>query len=216
MNVTVISPIESISFTDHFYVTYQGDMDTEWKPTVYPATATDYTLTWLSSNPEVAYVDENGELIRVSSGSTTIRATVAGTELYAELNITVGETAGFVDAKVTEMEYNYGYVYAVTSDGSLWMWGGGTHRVPTRIAEGVKDIAVTNNTSGEAYGYGFYVLHNDGTMSFGYVAKETGRYTPDTQGEYYKRISELSDVVNLYSYEYRTYYALRADGSVWV
>ncbi|MBQ8763589.1 MAG: leucine-rich repeat protein [Clostridia bacterium] len=49
----------------------------------------DESILWESSNPEVATVDENGNITAVGSGTTTITATIEGTDISDSCEITV-------------------------------------------------------------------------------------------------------------------------------
>lgn len=71
-----------------------GD-STYLKATIFPSTATDTTVTWTSSNPNVATIDSTGLLKSVALGETIITATVSGK------SVTIKVT-------VTNTEYNYG------------------------------------------------------------------------------------------------------------
>ena len=51
-----------------------GDTQT-LSTTIIPENATDKTIVWSSSRPDVAKVDENGKVTAVSSGEVTITAT---------------------------------------------------------------------------------------------------------------------------------------------
>ena len=206
----VITPIASISFADKFYVTFVGDTDTEWKPTVFPANADDYTLTWLSSNPEVAYVNEAGDLVRVAPGPATIRVQIDGTQLYADLNITVSNTNEVADTKVVEMDSREGIQLAVTDDHALWVWGYGVIRLPIKAADGVKDAIICDYSSNYAR---VYILKTDGTVECGEITYATGKYTALSAYDQ----SEVADLTNVVALERdnSSYYALRADGTVW-
>ena len=58
--------------------------------TVFPGTATDKSVTFESVNPEVANVDENGNVIALSVGTTTITITAnSNPTVKATLNVTV-------------------------------------------------------------------------------------------------------------------------------
>ncbi len=60
------------------------------KATVLPENASMRTVTWKSSNPDVATVDENGVVTGVSAGTATITATAAdGKGAYAECKVNV-------------------------------------------------------------------------------------------------------------------------------
>lgn len=56
--------------------------------TVAPANATDYTITWSSSNTAAATVDNNGQVKAVKAGTTTITARINDT-IYASCTVTV-------------------------------------------------------------------------------------------------------------------------------
>ena len=144
ISVKVMSKVESLTYADNFYVTYLGDTDEGWKPSVYPSYATDYTIVYSSSDKNVAYVDDEGNLVRAGVGVATLRAEIAGTALYADVQISISESP-FETSNVVAMDYYNGSILAVTDDGSLWVWGRGYYngnnanvRVPTKIADGVK------------------------------------------------------------------------------
>lgn len=60
------------------------------KATVLPSNATMKSVTWKSSNPNVATVDENGVITGVAAGTATITATAAdGKGAYAECKVNV-------------------------------------------------------------------------------------------------------------------------------
>ena len=60
--------------------------------TVLPDSATNKVVTWISSNPDIATVDNTGLVTAVASGKATITATtVDGSNLSASCNVTVTE-----------------------------------------------------------------------------------------------------------------------------
>ena len=65
-----------------------GDADVTLKAEVTPADATDKKVTWSSSAPAVATIDETGKVHAVAAGTTTIKATTAnGKEASIELTV---------------------------------------------------------------------------------------------------------------------------------
>ena len=65
-----------------------GDADVTLKAEVSPVEATDKKVTWSSSAPAVATVDETGKVHVVAAGTTTIKATTAnGKEASIELTV---------------------------------------------------------------------------------------------------------------------------------
>ena len=55
--------------------------------TVVPEDSTDRTLTWISSNPEVAQVSSNGRVSGKSVGTTTIVAAIGGKSVSCEISV---------------------------------------------------------------------------------------------------------------------------------
>ena len=70
------------------FVMAVGDADVTLKAEVTPADATDKKVTWSSSAPAVATIDETGKVHAVAAGTTTIKATTAnGKEASIELTV---------------------------------------------------------------------------------------------------------------------------------
>ena len=73
--------------------------------TVSPSNASNKGLTWASSNPKVATVDQNGNLTGVSVGSTTITCTAKdGSGVKATCKVTVVKNNTVV--KVNKIKLN--------------------------------------------------------------------------------------------------------------
>ncbi len=209
LQLQAVRPVAEVSFAENFYVTYVGDTDAGWKPSVLPEDATNKTLVWQSSNPEVAYVDEGGNLVRVSAGTATLRATAQNTDLSAELIVTVSAEQISQSVGVRQMHCRDGFVSAVLEDNTLWLWGGGKIRVPVKLAENVK-VAVIESRSNSTgyYSVYFYTLTIDGTVESWYYRITDGTFTK-------KSLSfTLTGVEKLEGYG-GSYYAIKADGSAW-
>ena len=58
--------------------------------TVLPYNATDKTITWTSSNTDVATVDENGKVTAVAAGDATITATAGGQSASCAVKVNAG------------------------------------------------------------------------------------------------------------------------------
>ncbi len=214
ISVKVMSKVESLTYADNFYVTYLGDTDEGWKPSVYPSYATDYTIVYSSSDKNVAYVDDEGKLVRAGVGVATLRAEVLGTNLYAEVQISISESP-FETSKVVDMDYNNASILAVTDDGSLWVWGygNGTYvRVPTKIADGVKSAVFGqfDYYNGSRHYYISYV-NTKGELGELYINWSTSNTTASTQTV----STPLSGLKSIYRRD-SSFYALTEDGRVWV
>ena len=77
-------PVESITLDKYYLELTEGETAT-LIATVKPDNAVDKTVTWSSSNPWVATVDQNGEITALRSGEATITATAGGKYAYCSL-----------------------------------------------------------------------------------------------------------------------------------
>lgn len=104
-NINVSSVlVESITLDCSEKRLYVGDTF-EIHADVYPYNAADKSLSWISDNPEVASVDENGKVTAVSVGEAIISAkSVDGSDVSAECKVTVDPvSASAVTLNVADM-----------------------------------------------------------------------------------------------------------------
>ena len=101
-----------------------GDADVTLDPTVEPATATDQTVSWISSDETVATVDANGKVHAVGAGTATITATASGGQT-ATCTVTV-TSSDPTTLSALKTWVNYGHAsdntylgYFVKADGSI-------------------------------------------------------------------------------------------------
>lgn len=211
VTVTVVQPAESISFEESVYVTTVEQTDDDLKLTITPATATERDVTWESSNPDVCEMSADGQLIKHKNGTATLRATLVGTGLSAELVVCISDvtqTAQVEDIQYLQYYYNNKSVYyARLSDGTLWRWGKG-YMTPQKLNfSDVDDFAVHSY-----YEYGIYIL-SGGTLQYyrmdGTVTANNFNYGKPMTGVWKiaARNNEESSQCS--------YYALKQDGSVW-
>lgn len=210
VTVTVVQPAESIAFEESFYVTTMEQTDDDLKLTIAPATATERDVTWESSNPDVCEMGADGQLIKHKNGTATLRATLVGADLSAELVVCISDAAP--SARVEDMQYfsyDIKYVYyARLSDGTLWRWGD-SYMTPQKLNfSDVDDFAVDSY-----YEYGIYILSN-GTLQYyndidGTVISNDFNYGKPMTGV--KKIVACNNTADVFC----SYYALKQDGSVW-
>lgn len=211
ITVTVVQPAESIVFEESFYLTTMEQMDDDLKLTIAPATATERDVTWESSDPDVCEMGTDGRLIKHKNGAATLRATLVGTDLSAELVVCISNAAP--SAQVEDIQYlqnpgnNKSTYYARLSDGTLWRWGKG-YMTPQRLNfSDVDDFAVHSYAE-----YGIYILSN-GTLQYynmdGTVTANNFNYGKPMTGV--KKLGARSGAHPSQC----SYYALKQDGSVW-
>lgn len=209
VTVTVVQPAESISFQESVYVTTVEQKDDDLKLLIAPATATERDIAWESSNPDVCEMSADGQLIKHKNGTATLRATLVGTDLSAELVVCISDAAP--SARVEDIQYlnynnRYTY-YARLSDGTLWRWGD-SYMTPQKLNfSAVDDFAVDSY-----YEYGIYIL-SGGTLQY-YDMSGTVYSNSFNYGKPMTGVRKIAAYNNAYSGDC-SYYALKQDGSVW-
>ena len=102
--------VSEINISGNKFMTINKDQTLE--PTLWPVDVSDKTLTWVSSNPSIAKVDENGHVEALKTGKATITAT-SHNGINKEFEILVIETD--VDAEIDSF-YNGVEVYSGKRD----------------------------------------------------------------------------------------------------
>lgn len=203
VTVTVVQPAESIAFAESVYVTTVEQTDDDLKLTIAPATATERDVTWESSNPDVCEMSADGQLIKHKNGTATLRATLVGTDLSAELVVCISDAAP--SAQVEDMQYFDGNntYFARLSDGTLWRWGK-AYKTPQKLSFDAVDDFV-------AYYNAVYIL------SAGVLQYYESSVTPTNDFNYGKPMTGVKKIVacNNTADVFCSYYALKQDGSVW-
>lgn len=131
VTVTVVIPATGVEAKEELYVTDLQSEETveELGIVLIPEDTTFRTLNWESSNPEILEVDEDGNLVKHAEGTAVLRATLDGTEHYADVIVVLSETVA--DASVVQMgetSWTRGSSYddnmiALFRDGTMWWWG---------------------------------------------------------------------------------------------
>lgn len=208
VTVTVVQPAESISFQESVYVTTMEQTDDDLKLTIIPATATQRDIAWESSNPDVCEMGEDGQLIKHKNGAATIRATLVGTELSAELVVCISDAAP--SAQVEDIQYlsHSSTYYARLSDGTLWRWGE-NYMIPQKLNfAAVDDFVVVD----ARYKSGVYILSGGALQWYNMGGTATSNdfsYGKPMTGV--RKITAYNDDWNGQC----SYYALKEDGGVW-
>ena len=209
VTVTVVQPAESISFQESVYVTTVEQTDDDLKLTITPATATQRDVTWESSNPDVCEMGADGQLIKHKNGTATLRATLVGADLSAELVVCISDAPP--SAQVEDIQYisynSKNTYYARLSDCTLWRWGKG-YMTPQKLSfSGVDDFTVDSYE-----GNGAYIL-SDGTLQY-YNISNAEIFNGFNYGKPMTGVEKITAYNNVYSSDC-SYYALKQDGSVW-
>ena len=87
-NVTVTVPIESITLNKSELTLTKGQSET-LVATIKPEDATEHTISWSSSNSNVATVESNGKVTAVGGGKATITAKAGGKSVPCNVTVKV-------------------------------------------------------------------------------------------------------------------------------
>ena len=205
--VNVVQPAESIAFEESFYVTTMAQTDDDLKLTITPESATERDVTWESSNPDVCEMGADGRLLKHKNGTTTLRATLPGTGLSAEIMVSISDAPQ--DAQVEDIQfikYNCSAYYARLSDGTLWRWGK-YYKTPQKLNFTDVDGFMVGSDTRES---GVYVL-SDGTLQYYDMDDNIDGTATSNDFNYGKPMTGVRKVASYDS----SYYALKQDGSVW-
>ena len=215
ITITVVSPVTSIAFKSNVYVTNLDSTDNveDYMPLVLPIDATNKNILWRSSNPEVAYINELNELVKLKDGVTTLVAKVENTDLETELIISI--SSDYVPAGISEIYQYNNYFYGLNSDGYMYYWGGSItapKRMELPINEKIKDIAVAYlwdnilvlTESNKLYNIYLYDLLQNNRSTY-----LTSHYGFDINTN-----TSLNNIKKIVA-SYGSYHILLEDGSVW-
>ncbi|QWB99415.1 S8 family serine peptidase [Mycoplasmatota bacterium] len=201
--VSVVNPATSISFEESTYVTDLSSTDDNIMPKILPVDATNKNIVWESSNPEVAYV-ENNQLVKVSEGVTTLRATIENTNLRAELILSVNEN--YSPGKVIKMQKREGYYFALYSDGNLYYWGQDVLSPKLiQINTSIIDFAF--------YKSDLYVITHNNELHCYEIPYNSGYIYSEAYFNFSYNIADLVEIESDPSHD--SLYILKSDGSVW-
>lgn len=121
--ITVIVPVAGISLNKDELILDEGDSET-LIATIYPENASNKTVTWNSSNIDVAIVDEHGKVTATGKGNATV--TVVSGDISASCRVTVIQKPVMVAVdmglSVKWATCNVG-AYAPEESGSHYAWG---------------------------------------------------------------------------------------------
>ncbi len=189
-----------LHFKDSMYVTdLTKDDGHDFYPELSPAGTTDIDLEWESASPDICYVNESGELVKIKEGVATLKATLKGTSYSATTQIAITDNLTNVGIKKTCNEGSTYYV--LLTDGSLWTWGGNTKTIKRCTFDGIdfiKDIIIWSDN--------VYILNIKGEV---WKYSSNGRASVGTP--------MLTDIIALnisYGME-GSCYAITQDGGVW-
>jgi len=220
IEITVNQPVTSVAFDDTMVLKSLGNEPAPIPIQVLPLDASNPALTWETSNPEIAYVDETGNLIVLARGTAIIRATAVDGGKYDDIIVSVSEEElEQVSIKEIAQFYNGGKLYtlALMQDGTLWIWGGSI-LVPTKTTyTGIKDIPPYVSSS-----Y-MLVLLNSGAIHKIYYSYIVSSILYPSNTQYWQenvfttsnQILGLNDVRSISQTSYQTYFAIRSNGDVW-
>ena len=150
---TKVIPVESVTL-DQTSLEMNKGASVTLVATVNPSNATDKTVTWSSSNANVASVDSEGKVTAVSAGSATITANASGKEATCAVTVVVPVTG--IELNATELSINKGerfifYATLIPDDA--------TDRTVSWFSENAKIAYIDGNGYMKGVGGGQTVIH---------------------------------------------------------
>ena len=144
-----------------------GDADVTLKAEVSPVEATDKKVTWSSSAPAVATVDETGKVHAVAAGTTTIKATTAnGKEASIELTVNLPKatvtTAPTAKTGIKAFE-NAAIINAGVASGGTMMYKVTTTNTKPTTTDGFSATVPTAQSLAAGTCYVWYYVKADAT-----------------------------------------------------
>jgi hypothetical protein len=202
MSVIVVNPVSSLDFEESIYVTTLDQNDDDFLPIITPFDATNQTLIWESSNPDVAYV-LNNELIKLKEGVTTLRVNIENTDLFAELVVSVNND--YNPSKVLKMRTYNNYYVALYGDGNVYYWGNGVcapKKMPIPYEGEIKDFEFISDH--------LFILKADGIINEYYISSISSNI-------YYTNYYNANVVDNIVAIESggRSLFMLQDNKNVW-
>jgi len=207
-NLTIVieEPVTEVQFTSWAFVTSLETQDETLPLSIYPDSATDKSIIWESSNPNIAYVDENNHLVKLSVGNVLIRATSEANALSDEIYVSITET--MIEESPVRVESTFTSdgskaYFALMNDGTVWAWSN-SHTIP-------KKLSFTNIIDIDTGLTSVIFLKDDSTI---YYNNYAWNFVNDGS---YTTMNSLSNIVQVkasLSWD-GTYLARDIDGNVW-
>lgn len=176
--------------------------------TVLPANATNKSVTWKSSQPSIAQVDENGVITAIAVGDAEITCTASdGSDISASCMVTVSKKPEYQSITMSDT-YQWGTWFGSDDlglvDGLEAYIVTGADAV-SGVVTLAKQSVVKANTP--------MVLHRTSAISTFNLPKTSGVIISGTPSEFYQGVSTPTDVMTL-SVSGRTIYILVNDAFV--
>ncbi|MCH5239615.1 MAG: Ig-like domain-containing protein [Muribaculaceae bacterium] len=105
--ITVIATEAETITLNYTELTLNKNEEYQLVATVYPSTVTDSTVKWISSNPEVATVDQDGIVKALSSGSTSISAVCGNAYAICVVTVNPDSTESVNDLEAIDSDGPY-------------------------------------------------------------------------------------------------------------
>lgn len=196
MTVTVYKKTTSLKLDTAAKAVYLSDGEAEL-PEVITDEGAETVLSWRSVDTEVAEISEN-RLVLKQAGTTTVEVTDSRSGLKASCFVDVRTGGSDKIIKVLNCASKH---YALTESGKLYFWDSGKYKIPTVIAENVKDFDIDNPR--------YTLLKYDGKIELVYT--DSGGYAIEKTYSFFKDCADIKKVF----YGSGSYYVLTDSGNVY-
>lgn len=141
--------------------------------TVAPSNATNTSVKWVSSSPDVATVDDSGNVTALKAGSTTITCTAvdgSGVSAVCSVTVTAKSTTNPPEQGKTDPTYTFDMIYSDLDGGSTFS-GGDMIEVNMNTNAPADKVSVVSSNSNVQYGALFV---NGINYDFAFYARKQG------------------------------------------
>ena len=141
--------------------------------TVAPSNATNSSVKWVSSSPDVATVDDNGNVTAIKAGSTTVTCTAvdgSGVSAVCPVTVTAKSTTNPSEQGKTDPTYTFDMIYSDLDGGNTFS-GGDMIEVNMNTNAPADKVSVVSSNSNIQYGALFV---NNGNYDFAFYARKKG------------------------------------------
>lgn len=111
--ITVIQSVESISFGENESIEAYTGLSHKLSYTVSPENASDKSVRWLSSNKDIATVDEDGLITYHSAGEVVITVQSIESEVYAQCTVNVKQAPENIDLTISSIGLKKGQSFSL-------------------------------------------------------------------------------------------------------
>jgi uncharacterized protein YjdB len=122
IQLTVYQPVTSVGFDTTNLLVPLSSTPTTINYSINPESASDKSVKWETSNPDVAYINDEGKLVTIAYGTAILRLTSLASGIFNEIAVSViDQTEATLEFKqIVSGQYNsQNYIFGLADDGKI-------------------------------------------------------------------------------------------------